>query len=66
LDEKKKKARMEELEKLTKQSGNGQKLGSGNGAGTSKSLRAEYNPLMGNSSDSDRVCFRRPGGGSGG
>jgi len=65
LEEQKQKARLAELEKLTKNS-DGHKLGNGDGAGTSKSLRPDYNPLMGNSSDSDRVCFRRPGGGSGG
>jgi len=61
LTEAKQKARLEELEKLTK---DGQKLG-GDGAGTSKkSFRPEYNPLMGDGQD--RVCYRRPGGGAGG
>jgi len=57
LDEQKKKARLEELIALDAKGG--QSLGS------KKSLRPEYNPLMGDVSSS-RVCDRRSGGRSGG
>jgi len=63
LDEEKKKARLAELEALSKTAeGQGHRLGGGDSS--KKSLRPEFNPLMG--VDSSRVCFRRPGGGAGG
>jgi len=60
MDEEKKKARLAELEALNK-TAEGHRLG---GDTSKKSLRPEFNPLMGE--DSSRVCFRRPGGGAGG
>jgi len=58
LDDEKKKARLIELEALDAKGG--KILGSK--SSKSASFRPEYNPLMGDASSSDRVCYRRPGG----
>jgi hypothetical protein len=66
LKEKKDRERREELDRLERSLG-GQKLGeSSKSAKSGPSLRPEYNPLMGDSSTSGRVCYRRPGGGGAG
>jgi len=64
VEEEKKKARLAELEALNK-SAEGHRLGGDRGDSSKKSLRPEFNPLMGGE-DSNRVSFRRPGGGAGG
>ncbi|ODM95965.1 Selenoprotein S [Orchesella cincta] len=66
LDEEKRKQRLEEMQKLAGKVSVGNKLGSGDDENNKKSLRQEYNPLMGDQGSSNRVCFRRPGGASGG
>jgi len=65
LDEEKRKAKLEEMQKLAGKVDIGQKLGEGDDK-NKKSFRPEYNPLAGDAGSSGRVCFRRPGGGSGG
>ncbi|CAG7834138.1 unnamed protein product [Allacma fusca] len=62
IEEKKKKERLEELERLEAIRG-GKRLGDSQ---TKKSFRPEYNPLMGDTSGSQRACSRPSTGRQGG